>query len=604
MGNNGNKSQMAPQTKVMKQATLFQDKYLIIKEFVLGAFLILYVIVGAVSCVPDKAEPPSLEQQHSSDYYDSVTNFNCLEIKETDQETASVDILFEDVYLNSRNILSAMVELETSGPATACVRYGSDEQMNLTAPGINIDQDGKGEYGILGFVPQQEYFIQPYIIDNKGHVQWGGVHQITSGEWPEEWPLPELEINEFSSKFAEGGAVCYPQNEVYMCVNRRGEPVWYKANGGMSITRALSNGMFAVNYTSSISIYNMFGKRIKKLDLKWILDNTVLPFEKMHHDIIEITEGPWRGALAVITEVADTVNYPSSVTYADSDSNSFFNFPYTGTDTVPSEEIYTDGIIVIDWMNEKVLWEWSLHGTHGDNQTADPDNVTYTRMGLEGVRRTREGRMDLTHANSLLHGIDDGGQFFWLSLRNQDWIVKLDVTTEKIIWRLGYRGDFDLVDNIYADYPAPVSDEYWMYHMHAPEWQYHEDGIYKFILFDNGNVRPRNAQESYLGNEYSRVAEFVIDEKRMLAMPGFSFGSSDPEHENHFYSHAICDADMMPGSTSIIFVKGRGLNKYIAEISYPDGMVLWKLVTGNENIYRINYFPNLYQTAWWYKVDR
>jgi len=66
-----------------------------------------------------------------------------------------------------------------------------------------------------------------------------------------------------------------------------------------------------------------------------------------------------------------------------------------------------------------------------------------------------------------------------VSLRNQDWIVKIDYGnnsgTGNVVWRLGLQGDFSVVSND----PLP-----WFSHQHDIEF----DGT-TFELYDNGNTR-------------------------------------------------------------------------------------------------------------------
>jgi hypothetical protein len=89
-----------------------------------------------------------------------------------------------------------------------------------------------------------------------------------------------------------------------------------------------------------------------------------------------------------------------------------------------------------------------------------------------------------------------------LSLRNQDWVIKINYKNGagdgRVLWRLGKAGDFTLV-------PASPLDWYpWFSHQHDANYL---DGT-TLTLFDNGNtrcfVRPQQCD--------SRGQEYLLDE--------------------------------------------------------------------------------------------
>jgi len=288
------------------------------------------------------------------------------------------------------------------------------------------------------------------------------------------------------------------------------------------------------------------------------------------HDVIELRDGPWQGALAFLTGLGDTVQ---------------------------DEFLLGYGVIVFDPRTEEVLWDWTSHGELGDNAPIDP------KLDYERLSPLEEDGGDWLHANSLVHGLDpDGGQFFWMSLRHQDWIIKIDVDTDEVVWRLGAEGDFELVDDLDATQPQVLSPELWMYHQHSPEIEYQAGNRTRFLVFDNGNVRQDADGEWDLDTAlYSRVAGFEIDEAQMRATPTFTLGSSDPYDTGHFFTSGRGDADLLPDNDRLQYVVGWLDTPYIAEVAYPGGEALWwaAMPDGNE-LYRVNYFPSLYGTTWSY----
>ncbi len=89
---------------------------------------------------------------------------------------------------------------------------------------------------------------------------------------------------------------------------------------------------------------------------------------------------------------------------------------------------------------------------------------------------------DWTHGNTIYY-IESGGDFM-VSLRNQDWLIKIAYdngkSSGKIVWRMGPEGNFTF-NNIDND-PWP-----WFSHQHEPGFQ--TNGANPLTLFDNGNTR-------------------------------------------------------------------------------------------------------------------
>jgi arylsulfate sulfotransferase len=114
-----------------------------------------------------------------------------------------------------------------------------------------------------------------------------------------------------------------------------------------------------------------------------------------------------------------------------------------------------------------------------------------------------------TIANDWLHGncaqlAKDGS--ILMSLRHQDWILKIDygngTGTGNILWRLGLDGDFTIIGDPNDNYP-------WFSHQHDPEWQLDSDYL---ALFDNGNTRIKQN-----GSGDSRGQVLKINQNTMTA---------------------------------------------------------------------------------------
>jgi Arylsulfotransferase (ASST) len=523
-----------------------------------------------------------------------------------------------DVYLNPNSFLSAVAKIKPNVDVTAYLEYGPDENLGQSTPAIDILAGEKETVYALGLEPDRQYFFRPWIVDKLGRSLPGAVTSVITGPWPDYYPLPKVTDYTDGSNWTDEEVICVPQAfeelRMFMCLNRQGNPVWYfitpLETGVLNFTPLSRDGLIATA-GSELVIFNTAGEIIKKFPSSRLEDQTKYNHWFFHHDLIEITEGPWKGAIALITSSSDRVTFQPLETSVDTTDNEYYNYSLTAITEPVTYTVKADGIIVLDWENEEVLWDFSLHGEMRDNRTIDQESLPYTRFGLQGLSLTADNEIDFSHANSILHGIDEDGQFFWMSLRNHDWIVKIDVETEKIVWRMGHKGDFQLVDSLDSTSPTAVTDEHWMYHQHSPEWQSHGDGLYEFLIFDNGSQRPRPADNRYAGNEYSRAVLFTIDENDMLAEVSYSYGDSDRESNDYFYSRLNSDVDMMPGGGGFLLTSGNAPDQhnFCAQFSYPVSIILWELNSLGPNgfggaIYRSKYFPDIYDTSWWYRVDR
>ena len=111
---------------------------------------------------------------------------------------------------------------------------------------------------------------------------------------------------------------------------------------------------------------------------------------------------------------------------------------------------------------------------------------------------------DWTHSNAVTYSPADGNLL--LSVRNQDWVIKIDYQdgagSGDIVWRLGRDGDFTME----SDDPYP-----WFTHQHDAKYV----GANQIVLYDNGQLRcgpdPDPKDECY-----SRGQVLNIDEENMV----------------------------------------------------------------------------------------
>ena len=480
------------------------------------------------------------------------------------------------VEANEHNPMSAWVvftpDVDLAG---VTVVYGARDDFDFRTPERTITAGTETRILVLGLEHDTDNTLRVEATKSDGTAVASDPLGFRSGTLDEGFPIPEIMDGggDFPETDVVGTNASIGQGDIY-CLDREGRPRWilrHPTGLQISTLRALRNGNFAGVAALDVSIFDPSGARIDAFSIASATNTRFVHATLDPREVIEITEGPWDGDLAILTATEDTL--------------------------VDGTVVKAHGIIVFDPETNRIDWDWSLHGELGDDETIDEDMLQYDRVGLS------VNYEDWDHSNALLHGVEENGdQFFWLSMRHQDWIVKIDCQTDEIVWRFGRQGDFELQDENGKPYP---DDRWYMYQQHAPEWQTHGGGRFDFLVFDNGESR-MTAEGLYDGPKYSRVLEFELDENAMTARKVWDYGGPDLDDPAHFYSVDHGSATMLPGSDAVLFLRQGDDGPFLQEVSYPQGEILWRATytDGTQQIYRSNWFPSLYDTTWWYDIDR
>lgn len=195
----------------------------------------------------------------------------------------------------------------------------------------------------------------------------------------------------------------------------------------------------------------------------WKVSAASVGVSDFHHDIIELPNGHFMA-----------MSYAFKDVYYDLDKQ--------------THHVAGDLLVEFDREGNR-YWTWNAF------DHLDPQRI---HSGFEGYvtdPANGEDANDWTHGNGILYDPDDDSVL--LSMRHQDWVLKIDHKTGAVLWRLGPDGDFKL-----------TSGE-WFWHQHSPEWQ--PDG--SLLLYDNGAANPYVKPE----DQRSRPIQVGLDEKAMTA---------------------------------------------------------------------------------------
>ncbi len=179
----------------------------------------------------------------------------------------------------------------------------------------------------------------------------------------------------------------------------------------------------------------------------------------------------------------------------------------------------------------------------------------------------------------LLGGRDPRDRNLLVSVRHQDWIVKIDYRDGDgdghVIWRLGAGGDFAL------DSSEPDA---WFSHQHYPH--YLADGR-TLLLFDNGNTRQATDPAAH-----SRGQAWRLDEEDMIATPVLnvdvgnysdSLGTADRRADGHLVFDSGSQGAPPAQFGQSIEMRTDGTTAYVQQVDGREPCAPARLLIGEES---------------------
>lgn len=206
---------------------------------------------------------------------------------------------------------------------------------------------------------------------------------------------------------------------------------------------------------------------------------------------------------------------------------------------------------------------------------------------------------DWTHSNAIIYSSDDGN--FTVSIRHQNWLVKVNYANGSgdgsILWKLGYQGDFTLMNNGQVD----TNPADWFYAQHGPSFVGKGSaGIFNLALMDNGDDRVfAPGVTCGVGSApaclYSTVPIMQINESKMTATFTFhqiipaslynAFGGNAEVLENGNVHYDLCDINF---------------NSAVFEVTQnSQASTVWELQSTATPLYRSYRMPSLYPGVQW-----
>jgi hypothetical protein len=275
-----------------------------------------------------------------------------------------------------------------------------------------------------------------------------------------------------------------------------------------------------------------------------------VPVESFHHELEPLADGTF---LVLSTESREVDGYPTSEDDPDAPRGTALVMGSVIVEFTPDGEI-VKYISLLDLLDPTRISRSSL-------STQWPSG--FVPDGVEA--------RDWDHANTVIY--DEASDAYYVSLRHQDAVVKIDRTSEALLWILGTP----------SNWVAP-----WRDRLLSPEgdlqWPFHQHGVeitpLGFGMYDNGNFRAAAFEPP--GTEYSRAVIYAVDEAAMTVREAWQHGA--PSGEDHFYSSAMGDADWQVATGNVLLVNSNivtqnGRYAEILEVT-PEGERVFQLELG------------------------
>jgi arylsulfate sulfotransferase len=502
--------------------------------------------------------------------------------------TGSVPSLAQGTVSSTKNPLVALYTIGPACPGQIMVEFGPTTNYGRTTAWSPM----QGNYVpisvlVAGMRASTTYHMRAEVQCNNGTKSTSPDETFTTGRLPSSYlTFPRLVVSRPNPSLSstENPGIEYIDvtvgNTPALFTDRDGNVIWYYDTGEGNFAfpfKLLPNGNILLNITNAVSVsilreIDLAGNTVREMsahELEVKMANArgydFVP-GGFHHDFALLPNGH---ILVLVDCGKDFTNLPG----------------YPGT-----IEVTGDAIVDLD-QNWNPVWAWNSF-----------DHLN--------VNRSVDGLPDWTHSNALLYSPNDGNLI--LSMRNQSWILKLDYEngtgSGKILWTLGYQGNFSLTNDGVA---VPIDDpSLWFADQHFPIILSQNGYQMTLGMFDNGDRRVLDAAGAECINPlkgnafppcYSRPSIFQVDESSMVAniewadpLPYFGiWGGAINQFANGNVEFELNDPAIPPSPN---------LASQVQEVTGTTApQVVWQMnVTPiTLNAYRAFRFPSLYNGVTW-----
>ena len=484
---------------------------------------------------------------------------------------------------NAAAPLAGILRLKTDVAAQVHVEVsGGDETWDLDLPAATIFVQP-----ILGLKPATAYSVSASVT--------AGDNTLAAGPLP--WTTPPLpsnfvpvQVSKSDPSKMEPGMTLFAVRDGWMLaqapiliVDQQGVVRWYFSdpnNLAQEDLRQLANGnlLFGRDFCNLREV-NLLGNVVHAWHAaKWPRTCTTasgsVPVEvnDFHHESAVLANG---NILTLSTETRQVEGFPSSETDASAPKQSALVMGSAIVEFAPTGELVKH-ISLLDLLDPTRIGRDSL--------TQD----WTSQHAPEGQRP-----YDWDHANAVVY--DQPSDSYYVSLRHQDAVIKVNRASESLTWILGNS----------ANWIAPWKDRLltptgtllWPFHQHAVELNPLGLGLY-----DNGNYRAAAFQsvDSSIP-EYSRAVIYKVDESARTVSQVWSYGP--PSGPDAFFSTGMGDADRQPVTGNVLITSSQlgtadgATYAQILEVT-PEGTHVFELSTQGKSgsvypVYRADRIPDI-----------
>jgi hypothetical protein len=217
---------------------------------------------------------------------------------------------------------------------------------------------------------------------------------------------------------------------------------------------------------------------------------------------------------------------------------------------------------------------------------------------------------DWTHSNDMLYSSDD--QNLLLSIRHQNWIIKINFLGGKdagaptgsgdIMWRLGYQGDFQLIDTI--DPTGSNDPANWFYAQHGMNYfTPNTTGVFNIGMMDNGNDRIVPPSTSFgncpgyappTADCYSTMPVLQVNEENMTATMVTHYVLPDTD-----YSFFGGNAELLDNNDIHVDFCAVSRGALVRELNPQANQIIWQGYTPKAAQFKAYRLPSLYPGVQW-----